>query len=115
MAKKEYREAYDAGDSEKLVEAQDKLTSAKLKIDKAASYAENINQRRALQDQENEVQIPQAQQNTPKIDAKTQSWLDENPWYGSKKAMSNFAVGIHEELIDEYGPNTQARKISINR
>jgi hypothetical protein len=40
----------------------------------------------------------------PKVDAKTQSWLDENPWYGSKKAMSNFAVGIHEELVDDYGP-----------
>jgi hypothetical protein len=29
--------------------------------------------------------------------------LDDNPWYGTKKAMSNFAVGIHEELVDEYG------------
>jgi hypothetical protein len=29
--------------------------------------------------------------------------LDENPWYGAKKAMSSFAVGIHEELVDEYG------------
>ena len=49
------------------------------------------------------VETQQVEQQRPKVDPKTQSWLDENPWYGSKKAMSNFAVGIHEELIDEYG------------
>jgi hypothetical protein len=29
--------------------------------------------------------------------------LDQNPWYGTEKAMSSFAVGVHDELIDEYG------------
>jgi DNA-binding helix-hairpin-helix protein with protein kinase domain len=53
MAKKEYREAYDAGDSEKLVNAQEKMTAAKIKADRAMS----ISEQRALQREEPDVQI----------------------------------------------------------
>jgi len=98
MAKREYKEALESGDSDRIVEAQTALSEATYKSQQAKQFKPS-----ALQSEENEVQIPQSQQ-TPKVDAKTQSWLDENPWYGSKKAMSNFAVGIHEELVDDYGP-----------
>jgi hypothetical protein len=99
-AKKDYREALDSGDADRIVEAQAALTEASIKAQQAKQFRPS-----ALQEQENEVQIPQRQQNAPQVDPKTQSWLDENPWYGAKKAMSNFAVGIHEELVDEYGAN----------
>lgn len=98
MAKREYKEALESGDADRIVEAQAALSEATYKAQQAKEFKPT-----ALQETENEVQIPQSQQQ-PKVDAKTQAWLDENPWYGSKKAMSNFAVGIHEELIDEYGP-----------
>jgi len=98
MAKREYKEALESGDSDRIVEAQTALNEATYKAQQAKEFKPS-----ALQEPENDVQIPQVQQQ-PRIDAKTQAWLDDNPWYGSKKAMSNFAVGIHEELIDEYGP-----------
>jgi len=98
MAKREYKEALESGDSDRIVEAQTSLSEATYKAQQAKQFKPS-----ALQEEENDVQIPQSQQQ-PKVDPKTQSWLDENPWYGSKKAMSNFAVGIHEELVDEYGP-----------
>jgi hypothetical protein len=98
MAKREYKEALESGDSDRIVEAQTALSEATYKAQQVKDFKPS-----ALQEPENDVQIPQSQQQ-PKIDSKTQAWLDENPWYGSKKAMSNFAVGIHEELIDEYGP-----------
>ena len=103
MAKKEYREAYDAGDSEKLVEAQDKLTSAKMKIDKASSYAENINQRRALQEQENEVKIPQQTEAAPVRDQKASAWQERNSWFGQDDEMTSLALGLHEKLVKENG------------
>lgn len=99
MAKREYKEALDSGDAERIVEAQAKMQDAGFKTQQAKNFRPT-----PLQDDQNEVQLQQVeQQQRPKIDAKTQDWLDQNPWYGSKKAMSNFAVGIHEELIDEYG------------
>ena len=99
MAKREYKEALESGDADRIVEAQARVSEATFKAQQAKQFRPT-----PLQEQENEVQIPQRQESAPKVDAKTQAWLDDNPWYGSKKAMSNFAVGIHEELIDEYGP-----------
>jgi hypothetical protein len=103
MAKKEYREAYDAGDSEKLVEAQDKLTSAKMKIDKASTYSENLNQRRALQEQENDVQIQQQPQVAPVRDSKATAWQERNSWFGQDDEMTSLALGLHEKLVKQNG------------
>ena len=103
MAKKEYREAYDAGDSEKLVEAQDKLTTAKMKIEKASNYAENINQRKALQEQENEVKIAQQTEATPVRDQKASAWQERNSWFGQDDEMTSLALGLHEKLVKENG------------
>jgi hypothetical protein len=103
MAKKEYKEAYDAGDSEKLVEAQDKLTSAKMKIDKAFSYAENINERKALQAKENEVKIPQQTEAAPVRDQKASAWQERNSWFGQDDEMTSLALGLHEKLVKENG------------
>jgi hypothetical protein len=98
MAKREYKEALESGDADRVVEAQTKLSEATYAAQQAKQFKPT-----ALQEDENEVQIQQVEQQRPKVDAKTAAWLDENPWYGTKKAMSNFAVGIHEELVDEYG------------
>jgi hypothetical protein len=98
MAKREYREALESGDADRIVEAQSNLNEASYKAQQAKQFKPT-----ALQEDENEVQIQQVEQQRTRVDAKTQSWLDENPWYGTKKAMSNFAVGVHEELVDEYG------------
>jgi len=103
MAKKEYREAYDAGDSEKLVEAQDRLTSAKMKIDKASTFSDNLNQRRALQDEENDVQIPQQAQAAPVRDSKATAWQERNQWFGQDDEMTSLALGLHEKLVKENG------------
>jgi hypothetical protein len=103
MAKKEYREAYDAGDSERLVEAQDKLTSAKMKIAKASDFSDNLNQRRAQQEYENEVQLTQQAQPAPVRDSKAVAWQERNPWFGQDDEMTSLALGLHEKLVKQNG------------
>lgn len=98
MAKKEYREAYDAGDSEKLVEAQEKMTAAKIKADRALSMSEQ----RALQREEPEVQIPQPRQQVVR-DSKAETWRESNPWFGQDDEMTSLALGLHEKLVKENG------------
>jgi hypothetical protein len=98
MAKREYKEALESGDADRIVEAQSSLNDASYAAQQAKQFRPT-----ALQEDQNEVKIQQVEQQRPRIDAKTQDWLDENPWYGTKKAMSNYAVGVHEELVDEYG------------
>ena len=97
-AQRDYKEALESGDSNAIVEAQTKLNEASYRVQQSKQFKPS-----ALQNFENDVQMQQVEENKPKVDAKTQQWLDANPWYGTKKAMSSFAVGIHEELIDEYG------------
>ena len=94
-AKKEYRDAYDAGDSEKLVEAQEKLTMAKIKVDKLDNY--NPIYKKPLQEDENEVQSYQ-QQSIPRPDNKAVDWQQRNEWFGQDEEMTSLALGLHEKL-----------------
>jgi len=98
VAQRAYKEALESGDPDRIVAAQTELNDAGYKVQKVKDFRPST-----LQESENDVQIQQVEQQRPKIDQKTQSWLDQNPWYGTKKAMSSYAVGIHEELLDEYG------------
>jgi hypothetical protein len=95
-AKRSYKEAYDSGDSELLVNAQEKLTEVKLKSQELERYRPEFSQE-ALQTQENDVQIQQPQ----RLDSKTQAWLDKNSWYGNDDDMSFLAMGIHRRLERE--------------
>jgi hypothetical protein len=98
MAKKDYRDAYEAGDSERLVDAQERITSAKIKADRALS----ISEQRALQRQEAEVEVPQPRQQQPR-DSKAESWRDRNSWFGQDDEMTSLALGMHEKLVKENG------------
>jgi hypothetical protein len=100
MAKKAYREAYDAGDTDALVDAQEKLTDAKLKLQRVNTF---VPQQKALQEEENEVQIPQTQQKAPSPDPKAMSWREQNTWFGQDEEMTSLALGLHEKLVKENG------------
>ena len=101
-AKRAYRDAYDSGDADKLVDAQQKLTEASIKQDKAQNF------KPPLQVSENEVDLPNvAEQTKPaqKVDPVTAEWLDKNTWYGANgnRAMTSFAIGLHGDLEEQYG------------
>jgi hypothetical protein len=103
MAKREYKEAYDSGDSDKLVDAQEKMTSAKMKIEQAGNAFDNVKNRKALQEEENEVQIPQNQYKPVVRDPKAASWQERNSWFGQDDEMTSLALGLHEKLVKENG------------
>ena len=103
MAKKEYRDAYEAGDGDKLVEAQERMTAAKIKLDRVFDVSQNLSQRRALQEQENEVQIPQQQVQQPVRDTKASTWQEKNSWFGQDDEMTSLALGLHEKLVKQNG------------
>lgn len=96
IAKQEYKAAYDSGDADRLVEAQEKLTEIKFKAQDAERYKPQY-QEDALQSGEIEVQTQQP----ARLDSKTQAWLDKNKWYGTDDDMSFLAMGIHKRLERE--------------
>ena len=98
-ASRNYKEAYDSGDSDKLLEAQQEMIRAQLKLDKAKNFKPTV------QNEENDVQLtPQSPQN-PQMDPKVASWVSKNPWFvdQNKRSMRRYAEGIHEDLEARYG------------
>jgi hypothetical protein len=94
-AKRQYKEAYESGDSDKLLEAQEALTTAKIRADKVNNFKPT-----PLQEKETPVKIePQPQQAAP-VDEKLLAWQDRNQWFGSNKRMTSYALGLHEELVE---------------
>jgi hypothetical protein len=99
-AKQEYKDAYDSGDADRLVEAQEKLTDVKLKAQQIEQFKPQYSEE-ALQAEESQVKS----QNQPqRLDSKTQSWLDKNQWYGKDDDMSYLAHGVHRRLEREGVP-----------
>jgi hypothetical protein len=97
-ARREYKEAYEAGDSDKVIEAQEKLNAASLKMQQLNNYQPT------LQQQNTEVQIPQPAVQQPRLDQKTVSWQERNTWYGTDPEMTASALGLHQKLVQERGP-----------
>jgi hypothetical protein len=98
-ASRNYKEAYDSGDSDKLLEAQQEMIRAQLKLDKAKNFKPTV------QNEENDVQLaPQRSQN-PQMDPKVASWVSKNPWFvdQNKRSMRRYAEGVHEDLEARYG------------
>ena len=97
MAKKAYKEAYESGDVDQVMEAQQKLQEANLRLLRANSYKPT-----ALQEQNFEVQTqPEQIQSVPKPDERATDWQKQNRWFGSNKVMTATALGLHEELKDQ--------------
>lgn len=93
QAKKQYKDAYESGDSEKLVEAQEALTAAKIRADRVQNY-----KLPALQKTETVVQ-PQPSAQVP--DPKAADWQSKNQWFGSDEEMTSLALGLHQKLVRE--------------
>ena len=103
QARRAYKEAYDSGDAERLVEAQERLTEIKFKSQEMDRYIPQYDEN-TLQSSEVDVQIPQQQSQPTRLDSKTQAWLDKNKWYGNDDDMSFLAMGIHKRLEREGVP-----------
>jgi len=90
-AKRAYKEAFESGDSDLVVEAQQVLQEANIKSMQAKNF-----RMPALQENENPVQNETRQVQAP--DEKAKSWQKRNNWFGQDRSMTAFALGLHEDL-----------------
>jgi hypothetical protein len=95
-AKRAYREAYDSGDTDKVMEAQERLTQATLKVEKVKNFRPQ-----PLQEQETPVQMQPQPIQQVRPDPSAQAWQQENPWFGEDEEMTSLALGLHERLKRE--------------
>jgi len=103
MAKRRYKDAYESGDADKMAEAQEDLTNATIAKSNAEKWQNHANQQvNALQEDTNDVYIPQTRQESPRqapVDTRASDWASENEWFGSEPEMTSLAYGVHEKLL----------------
>jgi hypothetical protein len=101
-AKSAYKEAYETGDPDKLIEAQEKLNNLQNEKFRVESYKP-----KPQQAQEQPVQLQQKPK-VPEPDAKTKAWAAQNEWFGNDSEMTGYAFGVHESLVKQ-GVNPQSQ------
>lgn len=99
MAKRAYKEAYDSGDTDQIVEAQEKLNNAGYRLQRLKGY------KPPLQEENNGVQNQQVQAQAPRLDPKTENWRKQNTWFGQDEEMTATALGLHQKLEKQNGAN----------
>lgn len=120
-AKRQYREAFDTGDSELIAEANANLSKRSAELNSAEQTENRFkrnSQRQAPQQQYAPQQpqqqyAPQQQQYAPQQpaaepDAKATAWAEKNKWFGEDKIMTNAAMSIHSDLVTEEGFATES-------
>jgi hypothetical protein len=99
IAQRAYKEAYEAGDSDKMMEANQALQMANLKSIQVKNFRMPSLQEEEFQVQQQQVQYQPAP-NIPEPDNKAVSWQKRNSWFGQDRSMTAFALGLHEDLRD---------------
>ena len=96
-AKRKYKEAYESGDSDALVAAQEAMTEAKMKTEAAKNFRVA-----PLQADEVDVQTQQTQVPRQEVDDKTVRWQAKNRWFGADgyEEVTSFALGLHQKLVN---------------
>ena len=102
QAKRALTEAYEAGDYDKVADAQQAISQIaiekeRLRVQKSRSQAQSVQQQQVPQQQQQPQ--PRQQQRDPKLE----SWIGKNKWFGQDKVMTGAARAIHEALVAEEG------------
>jgi hypothetical protein len=105
LAREVYLEAFDEGEKEKLLNAQEMLNEAQNDLKQVtsakANYERQVQQRVAQPVQQQQRQVAQ-----PAVDPKAEKWAESNDWFGKDNIMTAAALAIDAELKNEgYDPN----------
>lgn len=95
-AKKKYKEAYEAGDSDALVAAQEEIMAAKIKAERVNNFKPA-----PVQQEKPVVQTaPETVREAPRVDPKAAAWQEANPWFGTDDEMTALALTVHRKLVE---------------
>lgn len=94
-ARAKYKQAYESGEADAVVEAQEALTAAKMKIERV-----NNLKLPALQEDTYDVQT-QTSAPAQSVDDRATAWQAKNKWFGDDDEMTSFALGLHQKLVKQ--------------
>ena len=94
-AERDYKSAHEAGDVDKMLEAQKRLASFVSEQREVENYQPQFQQ--PLQQHRSDVEaIPEV---VP--DERTRRWVETNKWFDTDPVMRGAALGLHDELVSK--------------
>jgi hypothetical protein len=118
QAKAAFKEAYEAGEVDKMADAQQVMAKIAIEKERLRIFKENqekqkqrAEQMQAQQTEQtplNQYQQPVQQSQQPQPDAKAVEWAEKNEWFGKDRAMTASAFTLHQQLVEEEGLDPQS-------
>ncbi len=104
-AKELYRQAYEAGDTDKIIEAQQLISKLAVEKQRYTAAKSRADSEAKLQiERDKAPQQPQQQAAPPvKPDPRAEKWAGKNDWFGNDRVMTTAAFAIHQQLIEDEG------------
>ena len=113
-AKRAYKEAYEAGDPDRMAEAQMAMSNLAIEQQRynnakaRADQDQRLQTERAQAPQQQAAPASQPQPQQAKPDPKAQGWAQKNTWFGEDRVMTTAAFAIHQGLIEDEGFDPQS-------
>jgi len=118
QAKTAFKEAYEAGEVDKMADAQQVMAKIAIEKERLRIFKDNQEKQKAsaVQMQQQQAQMQQQQMQQPQTqqeaqpDFKATEWAEreENKWFGRDRAMTATAFSIHQQLVEEEGLDPQS-------
>jgi hypothetical protein len=117
QAKVAYKAAYESGEADAVVEANESITTAKIKVDRLNNFKLPTLQATEIPVQTRETATTPA----PVVDAKATDWAKTNTWFGTDDEMTSYVLGLHSKLVksgvdpqsDEYYETIDSRMRTV--
>ena len=104
--KRQYKEAYEAGDTDAMFAAQEALSKVAVVQDRVRLAKDRLDREKDVEEQAQQQPVPPPQP-TAKPDPRAEESAKKNTWIGSDEVMTYAAFGIHKKLVEEEGFDPQ--------
>ena len=111
MSQESFKSAFESGDQDKLLKAQETLSDAQTELKFLKRQKEEVEQQKfwAAQEMHRQPQQPEEQpvEETKQFDPKAQDWAARNQWFGQDRVATAAALSIDAELKEQgYDPSS---------
>ena len=122
QAKRALTEAHEAGDYERVAEAQSALSQVaiekeRIRLQTAKAQRDAQQREQQAQQQQQQQQYQQQQPQRQAADPKLEKWLSKNDWFEKDNVMNAAATAIHKQIVNDEGfdPSTDEYYAEIDR
>ena len=116
LARQAYMEAFEDGDKEKVLKAQEILNNAQADLKTIQNYKNNLAKKLEKKEKQVEASPEPVQPQQQAYDPRANEWAQKNQWFGQDTIKTAAALALDAELKEQgYNPNDEEFYEEIDR